>query len=92
MDAGDDEKTTTRSPEESSVRDRSTVGDALDAIDAANSATPTGVQKWLDLLAPVVESGLVDQLVEFNVDGRTDPDDLAASVPEEFESYVERLL
>lgn len=120
---------------------------ALDAIDAEDSATPAGVQKWLDLLAPVVEAGLadnrvdpdrevslVDQLVEFNVDwqidflqaspdipdsvsifgfvydfqrvygdvpgktylvnvdGRTDPDDLAAAVPEEFGSYVERLL
>lgn len=39
MDAGDDEKATTRSPEESSVRDRSAVGDALD-IESELSEVP----------------------------------------------------
>ncbi|WP_368278238.1 carbonic anhydrase [Halovenus carboxidivorans] len=55
---------------------------ALDVVRSGPSGgTPSGVTKWVDLLAPVIESGLdddridvdrdvglVDQLVEYNVD------------------------
>jgi len=53
----------------------------LDAVRGGDADTPQGVEKWVDMLVPVVESGLgddrvdpegeaslVDQLVEYNVD------------------------
>ncbi len=54
---------------------------ALDAVQNGGSEVPPGIEKWVDLLVPVVEDGLddervdadrdvslVDQLVEYNVD------------------------
>ena len=54
---------------------------ALEAVQEGGTDAPAGVRKWLDLLVPVVEAGLeddrvdpdaevglVDQLVEYNVD------------------------
>lgn len=54
---------------------------ALDAVQHGQSELPAGIDKWVSLLAPVIEEGLadervdpdrdvslVDQLVEYNVD------------------------
>jgi len=57
------------------------VSAALDAVQNGPGMVPAGIEKWIDLIVPVVEAGLnderidadrdvslVDQLVEYNVD------------------------
>ena len=73
---------------------------ALEAVQGEATAAPPGLEKWVELLVPVVEAGLaddrvdpdrepslVDQLVEYNVDHQVAALREADAVPDAVDVY-----
>lgn len=72
---------------------------AYEAVTGADAGHPSGIEKWVDLLVPVVEDGLesdrvdadaddvIDQLVEYNVHRQVEFLREATDVPEEASIY-----